>query len=580
MDDKNVNQNESQEQELKLDDARRVKVLSPSMLVFKRFVRNKLAITGAIILIVLFIFSFVGGWISPYKQQEVFYGTETIKKDYATAIYNTDLRLIAKDGFEVNTSLKSRLANAVSKGDTTFTAKEQDYSVTTIGDGFYVVGKAIPQVKVLAAGKMTAVTPLEGVTVSQELNDNLLAAIKANAEEFTAEGNKYVLEKQGKEYTASITEDCAVASMYMCDAVDAANSDIVNSFDFRLNSETALVNGQSTFECNGVTYGITAEEDGAEITDASGARFASLSTIAVETAANDIVLTSEFKDATREAIIGKVTDYSLTVDGETVNYRVNRVNANYYIQADVESTLILMYADPSSEHWLGTDGNGMDLLTRLMYGGRISLIVGFVVVLLENLLGVIIGGISGYFGGVVDTILMRFVDIFNAIPFYPMALIAGSVMDNLAVSPVGRMFALMAILGILGWTGTARIVRGQILTLREQDFMIATEATGISPSRRIFKHLVPNVMPLLIVNATSGLGSIIITEATLSYLGLGLKYPLASWGSILNAANDMYVMTYYWFIWIPAGILIVLAVLGFNFIGDGLRDAFDPKMKR
>ena len=139
---------------------------------------------------------------------------------------------------------------------------------------------------------------------------------------------------------------------------------------------------------------------------------------------------------------------------------------------------------------------------------------------------------------------------------------------------------MMAILGVTGWPGIARVVRGQILSLREQEFMLAAEATGLSVSRRIFKHLVPNVIPQLIVYATMGLGSIILTEATLSFLGLGVKYPYASWGNIINAVNDVHVLTNYPFVWIPAGILILLTVLGFNFIGDGLRDAFDPKMKR
>jgi peptide/nickel transport system permease protein len=159
-------------------------------------------------------------------------------------------------------------------------------------------------------------------------------------------------------------------------------------------------------------------------------------------------------------------------------------------------------------------------------------------------------------------------------------IIFGSVMDTLEVEPMTRIFLLMAILGILGWTGIARVVRGQILSLREQDFMVAAEATGIRTGRRIFRHLVPNVMPLLIVQATAGLGGIIISEATLGFLGLGVKYPLASWGSIINVSSDAYVMTNFWFMWIPAGLLILLTVLGFNFVGDGLRDAFDPKMKR
>jgi peptide/nickel transport system permease protein len=136
------------------------------------------------------------------------------------------------------------------------------------------------------------------------------------------------------------------------------------------------------------------------------------------------------------------------------------------------------------------------------------------------------------------------------------------------------------LLGVLGWTGIARIVRGQILSLREQDFMIAAECTGLSIHRRIFRHLVPNVMPLLIVEATMGLGDIILTEATLSFLGLGVKFPFASWGNIINDVNNTFVLTNYWFIWIPAGVCLLSTVLAFNLVGDGLRDAFDPKMKR
>ena len=124
------------------------------------------------------------------------------------------------------------------------------------------------------------------------------------------------------------------------------------------------------------------------------------------------------------------------------------------------------------------------------------------------------------------------------------------------------------------------MVRGQILSLREQEFMVATEATGVRISRRIFRHLIPNVIPQLIVIATMGLGDVILMEATLSFLGIGVKFPYASWGNIVNAVNDVYVLTNFWFVWIPAGFLILLTFLGFNFVGDGLRDAFDPKMKR
>ena len=245
-----------------------------------------------------------------------------------------------------------------------------------------------------------------------------------------------------------------------------------------------------------------------------------------------------------------------------------------------ETLVFDTYSAPSKEHWLGTDRNGMDMLTRLMYGGRVSLIIGFIVVLIETFLGVIMGGISGYFGGWVDNLIMRLVDIFYCIPSMPIIIILGAAMDAMRVDPQIRMLYLMLILGFLGWAGVARLVRGQILSLREQEFMTATEACGIRVSRRIFKHLIPNVIPQLIVTCTMGLGSTILTEATLSFLGLGVKFPFASWGNIINDVNDTFVLTNYWFIWIPAGVLLLLTVLAFNLVGDGLRDAFDPKMKR
>ena len=139
---------------------------------------------------------------------------------------------------------------------------------------------------------------------------------------------------------------------------------------------------------------------------------------------------------------------------------------------------------------------------------------------------------------------------------------------------------MMAALGIMGWAGVARMVRGQILSLREQEFMVATEATGIRVKDRIFRHLIPNVMPQLIVIATMGMGSVIITESTLSFLGLGVKHPLATWGTIINSVTTATAMENEAFIWIPVGLLICLTVIAFNFVGDGLRDAYDPKAKR
>ena len=255
----------------------------------------------------------------------------------------------------------------------------------------------------------------------------------------------------------------------------------------------------------------------------------------------------------------------------------NPVSAYQFIEEEVG---INAYAPTSSSHPLGTDEKGMDVLIRLMYGGRISLTLGFVVVILETLIGIIMGGISGYFGGWVDQIIMRLVDIINCIPTLPILLIASVVLDSWQVDAQMRIYYLMVIMTVFGWSGTARMVRGQILYLREQEYIVACEVMGIPTWRRIFKHLVPNIMPQLIVSMTLGLGSIILYESTLSYLGLGIPLPYAAWGTMISSSTDPVTMANYPTLWIPAGILIVIAVLAFNFVGDGLRDAMDPKAKR
>ena len=152
---------------------------------------------------------------------------------------------------------------------------------------------------------------------------------------------------------------------------------------------------------------------------------------------------------------------------------------------DIAADEIAMYLRPSAIHWMGTDGNGMDIMTRLMHGGRISLTIGFVVVTVELLIGIILGGLAGYYGGFLDALIMRFVDIINSIPFLPVVLIIGAIVDELNIDKTKNIYILMLVLGLLGWTGIARMVRGQILSLREQEFMVATEATGLSISRDV-----------------------------------------------------------------------------------------------
>ncbi len=568
-------------EQYKLDDARRVKVLSPGMLVAKRFIRNKLAVTGLIILAAMFLFAFVGALFSPYSQSQMFKKYDIIMGEFASATYNTELRYTVSEGAEFNNVARSAMALAISRGESSFTAGGTLYQILQAGEDFYSVFEGEPVMNVESLKALNAFSEIEGgLKLTPELEAAFNAALKANETAFEYAGETYAIVKTGtRSYSICIPHTVAVASKLAYDAYEETELAVINSAQFRYDSELAIQAGDAGFTSDGTDYTV-AYDDGTVIYK-NGEPYAATSSILIDTIMQDVFVSVELKTAIRDAIADGRTKFSITGEsGETLDYEIYRTNATFKIKGEAEKELIDDYASPSRKHLMGTDANGMDILTRLMYGGRVSLMIGFVVVFIEIFLGVLIGGFSGYFGGIVDTCLMRFVDLFNCIPYWPMMIIIGSLMDAFKVESRYRIWLLMILLGVMGWTGIARVVRGQILSLREQDFMLAAEATGISVSRRIFKHLVPNVMPLLIVQATMSLGSIIITEATLSFLGLGVKFPLASWGSIINAATNIYVMTNFWFVWIPAGVLIFLTVLGFNFVGDGLRDAFDPKMKR
>ena len=510
-----VAETSTESEQYSLNDDRRVKVLSPGTLVAKRFFRNRIAVTGLVILAFMFLFSFIGGLVSPYKEDQKFYRYDIQQKTYAGVIENTEFRYASADGQEFGSILQAQLVLAVQTNKDGFSYKNVNYTVTEEGSDFYSVsirGGA----NIGIAYKDVVSSSTEGEKVPYALQ---FAALKA--------------------YT---------------------------------NDETAFTQG-------GRDYTLT--EDGGVLQN--GTEVAYISRYVVNAVMGDVFLTRDFKDQLIECIQSGSEDFVYTgADGETYDYKVsyNPDTKGWTVLQSKETYVFDTYASPSREHWLGTDRNGMDMMTRLMYGGRVSLVIGFIVEIISTVLGVILGGLSGYFGKWVDMLIMRIVDVFYCIPSMPIIIILGAAMDNTGVDPQIRMIYLMLILGFLGWPGMARLVRGQILSLREQEFMTATEACGISVSRRIFRHLVPNVIPQLIVSCTMGLGGTIITEATLSFLGLGVKFPFASWGNIINDVNNTFVLQNYWFIWIPAGVLLLLTVLAFNLVGDGLRDAFDPKMKR
>ena len=655
-----------------LDDASRVKVLSPGMLVFKRFIRNKLAIVGTAILLLMFLFSFVGPYFYRYGQTEVFSTYRTMNADYASAKERTEYvlyTLAETDEIsstarnQMNSNIQTMQAEGLKQLITTDEKTGSTLVITELGKDVYTLGvgksselgtytvenvgtfnskfskilytdeardagfdaavaDAIAarqqtleydgETYLLSAGKTNKETNIvclsngqmnwagstQGEDVVSAIGDNLLNGI------FTLDGATYTIAELGDgAYSVAVVDgvnDAVVASVLTFDPLDVSTQ---LSTEFKTQALYHLYT-DGAFEADGKSYTIASEDEVITVFDAQGKEFATGSTFIVRDRSGLDTLSVDFKETVQQ-VIAEMDESNVTV--KTFNYPLPEVNENgetvynedgstnmidteititrkpleYAITCEQIVYMINRFDSPTDAHPFGTDGDGMDILARMMAGGRISLMVGFVVVLLETVLGVIMGGVAGFFGGWVDNLIMRLVDIFYCIPSMPILIILGALFDAMQMTPYARLFWLMAVLGFLGWAGIARLVRGQILSLREQDFMVAAEATGLPTGKRIFRHLIPNVMPQLIVSATMGLGSVILTESTLSFLGLGVKHPMATWGTMINSvAKSTETMTKYTYIWIPVGLLICLTVIAFNFVGDGLRDAFDPKMKR
>lgn len=562
-----------------LDDEQRVKVLSPGMLVAKRFFRNKLAVAGLVILVAMFLFSFIGGMVSPYNESQVFRKTDHVWKDYAGATYNKSYIFTTANGAEFPAQGQQKFILATNKGNDSFEANDVTYGLEQKGEDYWAIYSSESVATVLTLKGKSTYKQVGNTEITDEIKEGYEEAVANDANTFEVDGTTYTIEKAGRENQITISGEVAFATKKV---FSAATNDAEMGFDFQQAALDAIEVGDASFEYDGATYELTTteKETSTEVVK-DGEVYATVSNLLVSPQAKGVFLSLSFKEAVEQAIADKASTFTAVNEaGEEETYQLQTKNTQYVVRSQKATTVNDTYSGPSKKHWLGTDGNGMDMLTRLMYGGRISLMIGFVVIIIEGIIGILIGGVSGYFGGWVDTILMRVVDVVICIPAMPLYIIIGSVMDYYKIDPRIRIYALCAILGIVGWPGIARMVRGQILSLREQEFMVATEATGVRISRRIFRHLIPNVIPQLIVIATMGLGDVILMEATLSFLGIGVKFPYASWGNIVNAVNDVYVLTNFWFVWIPAGFLILLTVLGFNFVGDGLRDAFDPKMKR
>lgn len=664
---KTANTASGEQGELHLDDVSRVKVLSPGRQVFKRFIRNRLAVFGSVLLILMFVFSFLGPVVYPYGQKQIFYKYDSQNVNYALAKENTGYTgYTCDEGVEINRNAASMMNTNIKKmqaeGLDAYSFIGDDgamYSVDFLGENIYTLSRADAEAVCSFGSSNVHIGTLDSVKKSVKYAGEALdegfgpAAAKAckgasgsfdyNGTEYTYEKGKaksfeiycmtdgfiYTGEALGAEFEAAAAagvpfdwngtsyipvmsgesgtvyqpSEKQTGMVFTRYALDTYETGVKISNEFRC---SALLNAWTTgaFTADGADYTVAHDGEALLVYDAQGNEFAEFTSFVMRRYNGDDTMDYGLKNALRTAIESMLAEkkqstsftYDLPMQNDAGEYSYDENGDLQYNETELKVTqkdtgefvvncdqiiyVIDIYASPSLTHILGTDGDGFDVMSRIMYGGRISLMVGFVVVFLESFLGIIMGGLAGYYGGWVDNLIMRLVDIFYCLPSTPIMIILGAMMDAMRMDTYIRLMIMMAALGIMGWASVARMVRGQILSLREQEFMVAAEATGIRVKARIFRHLVPNVMPQLIVSATMGMGGTILTESTLSYLGLGVKHPLATWGTIINSVSSASAMAHYAYIWIPVGLLICLTVIAFNFVGDGLRDAYDPKSKR
>ena len=261
----------------------------------------------------------------------------------------------------------------------------------------------------------------------------------------------------------------------------------------------------------------------------------------------------------------------------SVGEKVTAVYAGYYSSyAVTESGNVKSWG--LDGYLMGTDAFGRDVFRRLIVGGRMTMTVGAIAVIISTFIGVVIGGISGYKGGKLDNLLMRLTEIVSSVPFLPFCIILSSILGN-SISETQRIILIMFILGLLSWPGIARLVRGSVLAEREQEFVTAAKALGVKEFGIIFRHILPNIITVIIVNATLDFATCMLTESSLSFIGFGVSEPNATWGNMLNGAQNGQVIENYWWRWAFPSLALGICTISINCVGDGLRDAIDPKSK-
>ncbi|MDP2814528.1 MAG: ABC transporter permease subunit [Erysipelotrichaceae bacterium] len=576
-------------------------IMSPSKVIVKNFFRNKLAISGLIGFSIMLTVVFLGAALNPLTILE----TNPIMRDTKPGLGYTNISNEAKKAGLVQISNGTTYGIGLGKdgnvyawgqdvlGSTKIPAEVNALQIKKIASGDRHVIALTTTGKIYGWGRNNfkqAIVPaeIEAVLMLENIVDifagDQYSAILTDKNKIHVWGTTFAtgldivpIRFQGRIVKAAqapynillILDDGSVGIMgERQTALDRIPTPILNK-DVQIVDAAVTVRTAIAVDTVGQVY-VWGENEFGLLTLPEGIRNEKIVSVAAGRA-HFIALAASGKVFTW----GSNAFKQLALPKDLAGKKVVSIAANYYqtyaIAEDGNS-----YGWGQNGYYLGTDDLGRDMLMRLIHGGRVTMTVGAVAVLISTTIGLLVGLISGFYGGWIDNILMRFTEVINSFPFLPMAITLSSFVGGI-LSQTERLLLIMVILGVISWTGLARLVRGQILAEREKDFVLAARALGIRSNVIILRHILPNVINVVIVSMTLGYAGSLLTEAGLSFLGFGVIPPSPSWGNMLTGAQDSTVITFYWWRWILPAVAVLIAALTVNIIGDGLRDAMDPK---
>ena len=613
--------------ELSMDEKLAVEKLeSPSVMAFKAFFRRPLAVFALVVLISMFLFVFIGPKIVP---MDVNY-TDPLQADmapnYTFMKVPDELKDNIRDingfsGFTVgvsndnkfyiwgNTSNTLSGANyaavpaEVANGEVAFASAGSDHIIAITTDGkvygwgngnngqFGIVKNEadpyiqmpdhvlngtvdVEQIQQLISGYQCTALVMKDGTMHVWGNMNAQLSLKELHNKFTEGVQKVVFSNY---YALMLMQDGSVSggqslSFNMVSAYSTAEGQIKNLRTF-IKDKTA-VDIAATNNCYAIVL------DDGSIVAFGAAEYGEKNVPAAPEGEKYVSVVSGTRHFVATTDKGTVVawghdDYTQSsgVTGMTSAKVFTGAKQTYLVNEENELTDSAGFKG----YLMGTDNRGRDIFTRIIHGGKMTMTIGAVAVIVSTIIAIIIGCISGYFGGWVDLLLMRVTEIFASIPFLPFAMMLSYVIRTMPIGETMRIFIIMIILGLLSWTGLARMIRAQVLAEREKEFVTAAKSMGVKETRIAFKHILPNVISVILVSVTLDFAGCLLTESSLSYLGFGVQQPQPTWGNMLNGANNSLVIQNYWWQWVFPALFLAIATISINIIGDNLRDVLDPK---